>query len=898
MVQQRKATTYGKSSRKPISNCSGFAQASEPTIDHAYPRQYDAEPSTTEDAVTKVAQGASRITSRLKAKGGISTELQSQSSSDHDKTENNIAIYRFPFSDESNNSGTSTSDAGSRKRRKITPTSDEPLTSVVFDDKSLQRHIAAEVRLELSTSFDFTSKAPASSSIPLTSGRGKSYVTQPKKSSLTKSRSAASVNRSALSSTCSPKTPKPKFVPAKQIVSPQYRHNRVPTQSPASYKSRGLKDGSPKSKENSLTPPKDSTLSALSPRISSVNEHSEIELDLAPITPIGPRGGADVVTTPKQRELWGKLLSNDTQVASPSMLRLPGLRIADQEVHSENPTSRSQMQANGRATKVETRARSARLVDFLITSDRESTSPRTGYSEESDSSGAEQSKSFHSEASINDDILTMQTSPSAGSQTKHLPIDGSGPGPSSQPLSALQGPPKITYIRERTHLEDGDLRDAAVLDVPLVPESGFQRKRQLGSSAIAQLKGDPGKNIYNASDDILDPQEGAMRSIHELREAGGNTRIVGELEAILDDLDERLGSSISARRSSLMSLNSKLLEASTCRMLVDQGLESRLLAQVTFGHDIIERSLLVAAILQVLFHTTSAVFLSQPNKARTTNLFVGLLNHTEDLAKEAKLRETNMSKFAQSGFLDFCSAFLRSPMWRASKPPVLSGQIMALQGLELLVHQAHESGSSAEILSADAVICIAQNALPSGATPQPLTTISKICLELAVSILEFSALSHAADIRGLEWSDPTIERIRDIFPTIANSSSYEFGNLRTLTLRLYLNLTNTNPPLCETFSKPSLVRAIFETMCLQFGQLSEPDTHDRDSSLLDDLILSLGCLINLAESSDAMRQLVMDLKAQDDTFLEALLQLFLKKRGNAAEVKSSSVPIASVLLTI
>ena len=884
MVQQRKATTYGKSSRKPISKCSGFAQASEPTIDHAYQRQYDAKTSTTEGAATEVAQRASRVTPRLKARDGMSSKLQSQSSSAHDKAKAIVAIYDFPSSDESKNSGTSTSDAGSRKRRKITQTNDESLTSVVFDDESLQRHIAAEVRLELSTSFDLTSKAPTGSSIPVTYGRGNPEVSQTRKPSLTKSRGAASVNRSALNSNCSPKTPKPKVLLARQNVSPQYRQNRMSTPSPASYKSRGLKNGPANSKENPLAPPRHSTLSVLSPRSRSANEQTEVELDLAPMTPIGPRGSADVVTTPKQRELWGKLLSNDTQIASPSMLKLPGLRIADQEVHSENLTSRSQIQTNGRATKTATRARSARLVDFLITSDRESISPKAEHSEENESSGAEQSKSCHSEASINDDVLTTQTSPSAGSQIKRLLIDGSGPAPSSQPLSALQGPPKITYIRERTHLEDDDLSDAAVLDMPVVPESGFQRKRQLGASAIAQLKKDSEKDMFNASDDVLDPQEGAMRSIHELREAGGNTRIVGELEAILDDLDERSAPSISARRSSLMSLNSKLLEASTCRMLVDQGLEPRLLAQVNFGHDIIERSLLVAAILQILFHTTSAVFLSQPNKVRTTNLFVGLLDHTKDLARQAKLRETNMSKSAQSEYSDFCSAFLRSPMWRALKPLVLSGQIMALRGLELLVHQAHESGSLAEILSADAVNSIVQNALPSVATPQPATTTSKICLEVALSILEFSALSHAADIRGLEWSDITIERISDVFPSIANSSGHEFGNLRTLTLRLYLNLTNTNTPLCETFSKPSLVRAIFETMCFQFGRLSEPDTHNGDLTLLDDLILSLGCLINLAESSDTMRQLVMDLRAQDDTFLEALLQLFLKKRGKAAEV--------------
>ena len=125
---------------------------------------------------------------------------------------------------------------------------------------------------------------------------------------LTKSRGAASVNRCRLNPTCFPKTPKPTIPLAKQNVSPQYRHKRVSTQSPASYKSCGLDDGFPSSIEKPLTPPKHRTLSAPSVRNRSEDEQLEVELDNGPMTPLGPGGSADVVTAPKQRELWGKLV--------------------------------------------------------------------------------------------------------------------------------------------------------------------------------------------------------------------------------------------------------------------------------------------------------------------------------------------------------------------------------------------------------------------------------------------------------------------------------------------------------------------------------------------------------------------------------------------------------------
>lgn len=849
----------------------------------------------------KLAQRSTSSNPHSKARGAISFPFQSPTSSSHGEAQSNAALYDFPSSDEDDSPTANTPDIRSRKRRKITPTNDQPLTCVVYDDESLQRHIAAEMRMESSSTMKEIGEATATCTMPSTFICGRNKVSKQKEFSPIKTEGSTSRDRPDLNASCSYKDPESRNSPTKRAGPSNLQDNRVPVQKCASYKVQGMRERSAQPTGDLQELLRSNVLPALSAidRYEGKQPHTEqdlIEQDFTQSSP--PRSSAAVVTTPKQRKLWGKLLYHETQSESPSNLNLPGLRIADRKISPERPASRSRMQTGGRVASQDTGTRSARLIDSLITSERDRTPFACELSEENESSGTDESKSNHSKVSINDDILTTQTSPSAGSQCRRRPFNESGSVPKLQPVSTLQGAPKFTYIRERTHLGDDDLSDAAMLGVPLATDLGFPRKRYEGALDVTQPNHDSGTTVCDSLDDAQDSRGGAMRSVHELREAGGNTRIIGELESILDDLDERLDSSVSGRRSSLMSLTSKLQEASTCRMLVDQGLEPRLLAQAIFGNDIIERSLLAAAILQVLFHTASATFFSQTNRVRTTTLLVGLLGHTEDLAKQAKLREANMSKVGQSEYSVLCSAFLRSPVWRSLKPPVLSGQILALQGLELLVRQAREAGYLAEILSADAVSRIVQTAIPPMKASQPPTPSSRICLDLAVSILESSTISGAADSQIFEWTDTTFERIRGVFPAIADAGGHEFGSLRTLTLRLYLNLTNTNPQLCETFSKPPLLRAISKSLCVQFNRLSEPENGHQDSSLLDNLILSLGCLINLAESSDTMRQLILDLRTPEAGFLETLLQLFLKKRGKVAEVGSCLLTILSISLTI
>ena len=891
MIQRRKGATYGKPTRKPISDLSSFAEASEPPTRHTQQRLGDENVLSTKAVAVKLAQRSMLPKPAARTLEAVPPPLQKHTSSKHDGTNSDIAMYDFPHSEEEEEEQKSESSAEitSRKRRKLTLMSNRPLTSAVYDDESLQRHIAAEMSVESTADMEVMSRAVTASKVSSPVFQGNFRVSKQRSPSPTKGRGPTSFRDPYYDVPRSYDNSELKKPIAQKAAPSNLGGNKVSTKTSTSYKSQTVNEKSTHLSKKPQKPPREDTLPAASARKLSGSKQSHEKQGHQPSTP--PRGSTAMATTPKQRELWGRLLSNEPQSSSPSKLDLPKLTIADRKVSLDQPIASSRTHTAGETLRAKSGMRPAKLVDFLITSEHDTSHSPTESSEEFESSDFQHSESVVSEASVDDENLTTQTSPSAGSQSKRLPTQDPGSVVTSQRTSTLQGAPKVTYIRERTHLGDNDLCETVPIDVPLVPDVEFSKKRRLGASASTQSNHRSGSAEFDGLVDAQDSQGGGMRSIHELREAGGNTRMVGELEAALDDLDERIDTSKSSRRSSLMSLISKLLDVSTCRMFEDQGLEPRLLAQVNLSHDIIERSLLAAAILQILFHTASAAFLSQTNRARTTALLVGLLSDTQDLVRYSKLREANMSKVVQSEFSAICSALLRSPMWRSSKPPVLSGQLLALQGLDFLVRQAREAGSTADIVSADAIDCIVETAMPHIEASQPLTAYAKICLELAISILESSTISGAKDVRGRQWTHVTIERIGNVYPSIANAGGPGSSALQSLTLRFYLNLTNTNPYVCEVLSKAPLLCAILRGVCLHFSLLWQRDDNgDETSSSLDNIILSLGCLINLAESSDTMRQLALTLRDQEDSFMNKLLTIFLKKQGTAAEVCSCPPP--------
>lgn len=460
-------------------------------------------------------------------------------------------------------------------------------------------------------------------------------------------------------------------------------------------------------------------------------------------------------------------------------------------------------------------------------------------------------------------------------------VPGTGHPAPLQPGGAL----KVTYARERSFLTDDDVSQQGCFDAArtseLAPDARRQRRvaRDLGIFQKPEV-------LTGDLDEVSEYQGSAMRSIHELREAGGNARVFSEMEAILDDIDEASASSLNVKRSKLLELAIKLQELSFCRLFSDQGLDQRVFAQLVPTKDVLVDTLVAITILSLLASSASTSKLHQMRVSRVIGFMIGLLDRNQDLAFFTRNPTFNISRVAQGQFKILWDLLLKSTTWRVGRPTVLTPRVIALQCLEYIVRRIRESGCVDPVLSAGDIRSIVQllQADPSAENQQQQSSLNAE-IHLSVSILESWTICNDPSCKDTIWTDHTLDIVIGLLSRLDSLAKADVGTLRTLTLRLYLNLTNNNPELCTAFSKPAVIGSMLNIVVSHFQSLSEATTQDMPEVMLDNLILALGSMINLAEWSDAVRLIVMRLEFTHTSFIDILLQLFLRKQKTAAEVR-------------
>lgn len=459
--------------------------------------------------------------------------------------------------------------------------------------------------------------------------------------------------------------------------------------------------------------------------------------------------------------------------------------------------------------------------------------------------------------------------------------------PSTARPALLQqcGALKVTYARERSFLTDDDVSQPGCSDGAttneLVPDA--RRQRRVGGDVTTFQKFEI---LTGDLDEVSDYQGSAMRSIHELREAGGNARVFSEMEAILDDIDEASASGSTVKRSKLLELAIKLQELPFCRLFSDQGLDQRISAHLVPTKDILVDTLVATIVLSLLAGSGSSSKLHHVGVSRMTSFMIRLLDQNQDLVLSTGNRTVSISRVAQRQFKILWDLLLKSTTWRVGRPTVLTPRVIALQCLEYIVRRIRETGCVDPILSAGDIRSIVQllQADPSVEIQQQQSGLNAE-IQLSVSILESWTICKDPSYKDTAWTDDTLGIVIGLLSRLDSLAKADVGTLRTLTLRLYLNLTNNNPELCTAFSKPSVIGSMLNTVVSHFQSLSEATTQEMPKVMLDNLILALGSMINLAEWSDAVRLIVMRLEFMHTCFIDILLQLFSRKQSTAAEVR-------------
>lgn len=567
-----------------------------------------------------------------------------------------------------------------------------------------------------------------------------------------------------------------------------------------------------------------------------------------------------VSATPRQRELWTNLL----QSPAPSMSvqrsgarrALAGISLGERDQRTGDSSSNSvRRQLFSSPSSAQTLQASQRLVDALghasrptevSAVDADPGTPRRIIAKPRGARAAALRR--HSRASSLDQEPIAQpavvepvhvTKPSL---VRENPIN-------SQAIGA-----RITYAGARSILPDSTMvaSDLAMPSLPSIEEELSQ--------PFAHSSGEGIERPADSSDE--EDATCAIQSIHALREAGVNNRFLDEANGLLEDIESEGRTSISRRRSAMMTLASKVLDKNYAHKFVLASLDGRVFKAVHPNEDLITLSAQSVVLSSLLANGSSSHDTDSSDLMKQNVDILRALRESASLHTIAKQRKSNMSNMGQKIVADFEAQLLKSSFWPRPLPHV-SPRLALLRYIELYVRLAREARVTDAVLPPDVVREIVDHpAAPAATVPQ-----NNLEYHLTSSILE--AWSLALGQAEINIDDPTARNYIDVSslgprsqaiigsstcsaPPTAQHPTDHVSEELLLTLRMMLNLTNGRPKICHALGTLPYISALTSLIEHFFATITSSCTLPQatlasQTRPLDALVLALGLLTNFAE---------------------------------------------------
>ncbi|KAL8944405.1 MAG: hypothetical protein Q9216_000456 [Gyalolechia sp. 2 TL-2023] len=688
-ISRRKPTTYGKASSKPLRDqfSSSAFDPSAPNVDMLAPRSGTA-PSKPRNIGSRILPPHER--GHMSQQAIPADEPQeprasfyhSQSHVDHDSVESTVEEHRTEWEISSPDAGQTSARSGSTwsmKRRRITPrklgdiaNKKIPQPVRLFDDDgSLSPIVASNDHADLN---DCLALRPSSSQALTENLYPSSLGASTESESRISKPSPFQARRASNSHTA--------LVPRGKVTlkaSAFASHVWTAPMAPAASLEASKEQCCNSRRKSVAVPTLGDSRQAKSPSAPTLR------------TPARPVRSVES-TTPHQRALWDMLLPESHESSSPVNYKEP--EVEDRCFMDHVRTSFESAEAFSKGRQPRRKAsRRRRIIDRL-----QPVQPKQQDSVKSPHSIEMLSDSVCEDSTMSGIILPseLETSPIS---PKDQRSDTLIPDDTTSPIAGHHRPLpstglKITYSSQRSHLANEYLDDISSFD--LLPLTGGaaqtgatpeKRARKKAPAVVPATAEDPGTAEVGCS------QNSSMRTIHELRESGENVRQMNDLETLFDDLDGSGPIPISLRRSKLLELVRRLQEPASCRLVLDQGYDRRLLAMsASRDPDAMIDTLYATAMLYLVAAPFTVRATSQSNGPRTAELFATRLTDEQDLTSIAQSRRSNMSKRSQSDLKECVDIILHSNIWRSGAPAILSGRMIGLQGLEYLVRKWREAG--------------------------------------------------------------------------------------------------------------------------------------------------------------------------------------------------------------
>ncbi|KAL1842503.1 hypothetical protein VTJ49DRAFT_5109 [Mycothermus thermophilus] len=408
--------------------------------------------------------------------------------------------------------------------------------------------------------------------------------------------------------------------------------------------------------------------------------------------------------------------------------------------------------------------------------------------------------------------------------------------------------PKFTYSQQRTMLADED---------PLLGGGGLgDLGNGLGGSALFNF-GRPSKSstfnmpAYMEEDDET-ANGGAVRSLHELRQAGANSRFADEMDDILDRVGSPSAKPSSLRRGALLELAQKMKNKDFRQQFRNHNDGDSLLKSLETETDLVSGYAILAIVATLLGGTTSAHLVRQLRSQGFAALIARFLDQTTDMTQLSKDRKQNVSRNAQNTIAAIKSSLLELPVWEPFSLKTLSPRTLALKCLDLLMRQPAHVSVEDDVLTGDVtdrLFSILEEAVSEPAFWDFPNQPESCDLHLSLSILEGYSIYAMQSQLNSTWTEQYAATVADAVETAMTRPTDSLADLENLTLRLALNITNQNSEACRMFADKGLLPLVAQSAAGAFGLVLRSISATTDAStmskvLLESLIMMLGVMIN------------------------------------------------------
>jgi hypothetical protein len=590
--------------------------------------------------------------------------------------------------------------------------------------------------------------------------------------------------------------------------------------------------------------------------------------------------GRRIVRSPKTSAVALASMVHDRSGRRQSLSPLAG-PLSPKSPPTREPEKSSAPVLSGRVSKSRTaspKARKSRLIDRLAAQ----------LQADSDDENQEEEEEEDETATTPNGVIDsrqLRATPEPVLPTTPLAASGT-PKTRSTPLQvsiARKSGPKYSYGGHRSMLADALSNPTALSSTEEASETG---DLPILDSFSQPLAAEP----TSAFDEGLEDDEmenGAVKGIHELRQAGANSRFEDEMADTLDRIRAPGEGPSSLRRGALLELAQKMPDSNFRRQFRIHFQDGRLFRKLDLETDTVAAFAIAAILVHLLSSSKAPHLVEQLQKQGIQALLSHLLDLTSDITVIARDRKSNMSPNSRKALTTVKTSLLALQGWNSPSLSELSPRTLALKCANLLVAQTAVQARDQEPLTGSLLqeLFAILTSIRSSGTVDEDDQQHVVDTVLTLHLIEH----HSAVATQVEpdwtWTTQQLSVIASVVERSLRPSAMTREEPIQLVLKLVLDATNNNRgaelltrrriPMHLLQSVAATLTAVAAATPEEVSQFQGPDT----------LTLMLCILINFCEHYPPSIEQLQGLGQAAPTPLDDLFAFFYDHQARTGEVR-------------